>query len=142
VTIPQGKQAKRKQAASISAHRLFPVVPVWFAALLGLTSFVVPPRMLASLVVASGLPKVLPAAAPPLGFTARVLVAFALAVVGGLIGLVSPRAAPGQGGQARRRRCPIATTRWNPERPPWRIPTCRAARATRTPMPRRAGRWC
>lgn len=89
MTIPQGKQAKRKQAASISAHRLFPVVMmVWFAALLGLTSFVVPPRMLASLVVASGLPKVLPAAAPPLGFTARVLVAFALAVVGGLIGLV------------------------------------------------------
>lgn len=89
MTIPQGKQAKRKQAASISAHRLFPVVMmVWFAALLGLTSFVVPPRMLASLVVASGLPKVLPAAAPPLGFTARVLVAFALAVLGGLIGLV------------------------------------------------------
>lgn len=89
MTIPQGKQAKSKQAASISAHRLFPVVMmVWFAALLGLTSFVVPPRMLASLVVASGLPKVLPAAAPPLGFTARVLVAFALAAIGGLIGLV------------------------------------------------------
>lgn len=83
---------KRKGVARpkpITAHRLFPAfAALWCAALFGLVSFVLPIPLLQRLVVASGLPHVVAAAAPPLGFTARALVALLLTGAGGLLGLI------------------------------------------------------
>jgi hypothetical protein len=79
----------RAKARPITAHRLFPAFAgLWFAALLGLVSFVVPVELLQRAVVASGLPHLVAAAAPPLGFTARALVALLLTGFGGVLGLV------------------------------------------------------
>ncbi|GHC91862.1 hypothetical protein [Novosphingobium pokkalii] len=79
----------RAKAKPITAHRLFPAFAgLWFAALLGLVSFVVPVELLQRAVVASGLPHLVAAAAPPLGFTARALVALLLTGFGGMLGLV------------------------------------------------------
>ena len=76
-------------ATAIAAHRLFPaIVALWFAALLGIGSLVVPPEKLSAVVSALGIPKLVHAAAPPLGFTARALLALAMAGLGVIVGLV------------------------------------------------------
>lgn len=73
----------------MTAHRAFPaIVALWFAALLGIGSVVVPPEKLSVLVDALGIPRIIHAAAPPLGFTARMLLALLMAGVGVVIGLV------------------------------------------------------
>lgn len=73
----------------VTTHRLFPaLVAVWFAALFGLGSLAVPASVLGALVVKTGLPALVPAAAPPLGFTAHLLVALMLTAFGAAIGLV------------------------------------------------------
>ena len=72
----------------LSTHRAFPaMVGLWFAALLGLGSFVVPPSSYEGLVQASGIASLIPAAAPPLGFTARLAISGAAALAGLLVGL-------------------------------------------------------
>ena len=69
-------------------HRLFPaLMALWFAALFGLGCLVVGGDALARLVLQLHLPAVLAAAAPPLGWTARLVLAVALAGLGGAIGL-------------------------------------------------------
>ena len=74
--------------APVSAHRLFPAfAAIWFAALFGLGSLAISGEVLGAIVVKLGLPALVPATAPPLGFTAHLLVAFALTAVGGVIGL-------------------------------------------------------
>lgn len=90
MSIPPANQPNRPQtAAPVAAHRLFPaIVALWFAALLGIGSLVVPPEKLSALVSALGLPKLIHAAAPPLGFTARALLALVMAGVGVIAGLV------------------------------------------------------
>jgi len=71
----------------ITQHPVFPaVVALWFCALLGLGSFAVSAPALEGLVLATHIDAVVPAAAPPLGMTAQLIVALALAVVGGGIG--------------------------------------------------------
>lgn len=89
------KQRKRKQAsAPISAHPAFPaIVALWFAALLGLGSLVLPAVLFERLSEASGLASLLPAAQPPLGLAARLMIAVAAASVGALAGLVIARRA-------------------------------------------------
>lgn len=95
----------------MTRHRLFPaIVALWCAALLGLGSFAVSPQMLSSAVEASGIAAVVPAAAPPLGFTARALIALVLTGVGAIAGLVIgrrigrvPSAAPGRRSEKHRR---------------------------------------
>lgn len=84
------KGPKRRAAQSpVTRHRLFPAfVALWFAALFGLGSLAISSAVLGKLVMAMGLPALVPAAAPPLGLTAHILVAFALTVVGGAFGLV------------------------------------------------------
>ena len=73
---------------SITQHPLFPaVVTLWFGATFGLCSLVIGRSTLESWVVASGLPQYLSAAQPPLGSTARVLVALLACGVGAAIGL-------------------------------------------------------
>ena len=95
----------RKPAPPITAHRLFPVlVALWFAALFGLGSFAVQPDFLARIVVATGLPALVPAAAPPLGATARLLVAVMMTGLGAALGLViALRLKPRAQAPARRR---------------------------------------
>ncbi|MDF8333136.1 hypothetical protein [Novosphingobium cyanobacteriorum] len=97
------KPKKRKPAQPITAHPLFPaLVALWFGALFGLGSFAVPASVLERIVAMTGLPALVPAAAPPLGATAHALVAIMLTVVGlglgALIGLrlrpASPHASP------------------------------------------------
>lgn len=91
---------KQRKPQPIVSHRLFPViVALWFAALLGIGSFVVPPALLERLVGATGLPALLPAAAPPLGFTARAMVALTMTGIGALAGLLLALRLRGSGGE-------------------------------------------
>ncbi len=85
------KTGKRQSGAvtEIMGHRLFPAcTALWFAALFGLGSLAISSQVLGKLVTAIRLPMLVPAAAPPLGFTAHVLVALLLTIVGGGLGLV------------------------------------------------------
>ena len=62
----------------LSLHPAFPaIVALWFAALLGLGSLVLPAVLLERMVVATGVASIVPAAAPPLGITARGIIALA-----------------------------------------------------------------
>lgn len=71
----------------LAAHPAFPaLVALWFAALLGLGTFVVPPANFEGLVVASGLSDLVPAATPPLGDTARIAISAIAALLGALLG--------------------------------------------------------
>lgn len=88
---PVRRKAARKTspATQITSHRLFPVfAALWFAALFGLGSLAISSEALGALVTAIGLPALVPAAAPPLGFTAKLLVALILTVIGGGLGLL------------------------------------------------------
>lgn len=85
-------QRSRKPTASTIAHPLFPaVVALWLGALFGLASLAVRPALLEALVVRSGIDLAIPAAAAPLGVTARLLVALALAAIGSLLGAMIGR---------------------------------------------------
>lgn len=87
------EKPKRTAAkAPVSAHPAFPaIVGLWFAALLGIGSFVLPVTVFEGLSTASGLSSVLIAAQPPLGVTARVLIALAAAGAGAVGGLLLAR---------------------------------------------------
>lgn len=93
------KQHKRKaakgrpQAAKpITSHQLFPaVVALWFGALFGLGSLAIRPTLLESLVMKIRIDLIVPAAAPPLGITARMLIALAMAAIGATIGVLIAR---------------------------------------------------
>ena len=79
-------------AQPISAHPLFPaVVALWFGALFGLGSLAVRPSLLENLVLQSHIDLVIPAAAPPLGITARILLALVMAALGAVLGILLSR---------------------------------------------------
>jgi hypothetical protein len=91
-TTADSYSVKRAAAAPVSTHAAFPaIVALWFAALLGIGSLVLPVALFERLVSASGLAAVLPSAAPPLGFTARAGIALAGAIIGALAGLALAR---------------------------------------------------
>lgn len=74
-------------------HRLFaPALALWFGALFGLSSLAVRTVLFEQLVVATRLDQIVPAAAPPLGHAARLLLALGFAVVGALVGWMVGRA--------------------------------------------------
>ena len=76
----------------LTSHRWFPgAIALWFAALFGLCSLALPPALLEHLVVAVRLDQVFAAAAPPLGETARLLMAMAMSSVGEIAGLLLGR---------------------------------------------------
>ena len=80
---------KRKptRSKSISGHPLFPaVVALWFGALFGLGSLAIRPALIEALVLKIGLDLVVPATAPPLGVTARIVIALIMASLGAAIG--------------------------------------------------------
>jgi hypothetical protein len=74
---------KAHSKASISSHPLFPaIVALWFGALFGLGSLAVRASLIESLVLSSQIDVLLPMAAPPLGMTARILLALFMAMLG------------------------------------------------------------
>lgn len=80
---------KRKpaQGKPITSHPLFPaVVALWFGALFGLGSLAIRPALIEGLVIKSGIDLIIPAAAPPLGVTARILIALVMSALGAVIG--------------------------------------------------------
>lgn len=86
------KPLKTKSKLPVSRHPLFaPMVALWFAALFGLGSLAIRPALLEAAVLSLRLDLVVPAAAPPLGFTFRILLALTLFVIGGAIGFVLAR---------------------------------------------------
>ncbi|MBH5321223.1 hypothetical protein [Aurantiacibacter sediminis] len=90
--IEQKHTSRGGSRPPVSAHPAFPaVVALWFAALLGLGSLILPGALIERLVSASGIASLIPAAAPPLGFTARAAIALAATILGALIGLVAAR---------------------------------------------------
>jgi hypothetical protein len=71
----------------VSNHPLFPaVVALWFAALFGLGSFVLPNILFERIIVLTGIGELIPAAAPPLGVTARLIVSATMALIGAWLG--------------------------------------------------------
>jgi len=81
-----------RKTSPVTTHPWFPaIVALWFAALLGLSSLVLAPAMLERIVAASRIDTIVAAAAPPLGQTARLLLALGLAGLGGIFGLVLGR---------------------------------------------------
>jgi hypothetical protein len=85
-----GEEAAAKPP--ISLHPAFPaIVALWFAALLGVGTLVLPPVLLEKAVVAAGLPALIPAASPPLGFTARGLIAIVATIIGTGLGIAIAR---------------------------------------------------
>ena len=76
----------------VSLHPAFPaIVALWFAALFGIGSLVLPAVLLDRVVSATGLASLLPAAAPPLGMTARLILAIAGALAGAALGVALAR---------------------------------------------------
>ena len=75
--------------SSIVAHPWFPrLIGLWCAALFGLCSLALAPEMLERIVATLGIDRIVSAAAPPLGQTARLLLALGLSGVGEIVGLV------------------------------------------------------
>ena len=93
VKRPVAKQQRKPvKSMPVTSHPLFPaVVALWFGALLGLGSLAVRPTLIESLVLKSHIDLVIPATAPPLGVTARILLALLLAAVGAVIGVALAR---------------------------------------------------
>lgn len=78
--------------APISTHPAFPaIVAAWFASLLGIGSLLVPAALFEYSAAVSGLTAIVPSAEAPLGLTARMLIAAALAAIGGVTGLFLAR---------------------------------------------------
>jgi len=89
---PAAKAGQKPGKPPITANPAFPwIVALWFAALLGVGSLIVPVALLERASTASGLASLLPLAAPPLGFTAQSLVALVGTLVGGMLGFVLAR---------------------------------------------------
>jgi hypothetical protein len=91
-TIAPSSSASRAAKAPISTHPAFPaIVALWFAALLGLGSLVLPVALIEKLVVVTRISSLISAAEPPLGFTARAGIAIAASFAGAVIGLFLAR---------------------------------------------------
>ena len=90
--ILAGSNTAKRAKKPVSAHPAFKIiVALWFAALLGIGSLILPITLIERFVVAVGLPDILAAAQPPLGFTARGAIAISFTVIGALIGLFAAR---------------------------------------------------
>jgi hypothetical protein len=78
----------------LSSHPAFRiVVALWFAALLGFGTWVMPAAVFERAVAATGLAEYVAAAAPPLGETARLTISTVAALLGLLLGLLVARRA-------------------------------------------------
>lgn len=85
-------QGKASTGRPVTQHQLFPaVVALWFGALLGLGSLALRPSLIEELVIMGRIDLIVPAAAPPLGITARTILALGMASLGALIGTLIAR---------------------------------------------------
>lgn len=115
--------AKHKRKAPVSKpvtqHQLFPaVVALWFGALFGLGSLAVRPTLIEELVIMSRIDLIVPAAAPPLGVTARMVLALGLAAMGAMIGAMIGREIARPKLEVReRKRTNLTTSNQAPARP-------------------------
>lgn len=76
-----------RRSPPITRHPLFrATVALWFAALLALGSFALRLSLIEALVIAARVDSLFPAASPPLGVTARLLVAVIFGMTGAAIG--------------------------------------------------------
>ncbi|UIP07475.1 hypothetical protein LY632_03495 [Erythrobacter sp. SDW2] len=92
--MSKARTAQRKGAGQppISAHPAFPaIVALWFAALFGIGTLVLPDILIERLVDATGIAVVVPAAAPPIGITAKLTLAAMAAVFGVVAGIFVAR---------------------------------------------------
>lgn len=77
---------------AITHHRLFAtVVPLWLAATFALSTLAVRGELIERVVLSAKLDLILPMATPPLGTTARLLLALAFGVLGGVLGWAAVR---------------------------------------------------
>lgn len=91
-TKRKGETARSGASAPISAHPAFPaIVALWFAALFGLGSMVLPAALVEIAVVRTGLDAILPELAAPLGIKGRMMIALAMTVAGAALGLFVAR---------------------------------------------------
>jgi hypothetical protein len=86
--VKPGKSGgKTGNKQSITRHPLFPAtVALWFGALFGVGSLAIRPSLIEGLIVSAGIDAIIPAAAPPMGVITRILIALALAALGGTLG--------------------------------------------------------
>ncbi len=94
-------------STSIIGHRHFPVIAaLWFAALFGLGSIAIRPALIENAVLTMRLDTLVAAAAPPLGMTARLLLALVMGGIGACVGMALARriAAPRGSGSGMRLR--------------------------------------
>lgn len=105
------RSGKSRQAkAPISSHPAFPaIVALWFAALLGLGSLILPVALLETFSRAANLAAIAPAAAPPFGITARIVIAALAGIIGIILGLlIAYRVRSLQADEAAHERDPLA----------------------------------
>ena len=87
MALQDTKPSKDRKGQPLTENPLFPaVVALWFGALFGLGSLAIRVGLLEQLILASKLDTVFSAAAPPLGVTARILLALVLAALGAALG--------------------------------------------------------
>jgi len=116
---------------AITQHPLFAtVVPVWLAATFALSTLAIRGQLIERIVLSTQLDLILPMATPPLGTTARLLLAVGFGLMGALIGwvavrMLTPRNAFAQAAP----RSSAAQTGWQQAR--------REAAQDTAPMPRR-----
>jgi hypothetical protein len=80
-------QARSRHAKPMTEHHMFvPLVALWFGALFSLSSLAVRTGLFEQMIVSVGLDRLFPYASPPLGHTARLLIAAAFGLVGAGIG--------------------------------------------------------
>lgn len=85
-------QGNTSSQVPISQHPVFPaIVSLWFAALLGIGSLLLPVTLFEALADTTGIASVIPAAEPPLGVSARILIALVAAGLGVAAGLLIAR---------------------------------------------------
>ena len=105
--------------APISSHPIFPVVvAIWFAALLGFGSLILPVILFEKFFAVTGIASLFPAAQAPLGMTARLLIACAAALAGAGAGIFIARKASASRSQPVRRRFRSEATGDRAAKPP------------------------
>ncbi|MEJ2458980.1 MAG: hypothetical protein P8Y58_12910 [Novosphingobium sp.] len=88
--MSEHKRSTSGGSQPISRHPLFPaIVALWFGALFGVGSIAIRPALIERAVLTLGIDSVMPMATPPLGATARVLIALVMTVLGAAIGALA-----------------------------------------------------
>ena len=103
--LKSAKGGAQNAKAPISSHPIFPVVvAIWFAALLGFGSLILPVVLFEKFFAVTGIGSLFPAAQAPLGMTARLLIACAAALTGAAAGVFVARKASASRAQPAQRR--------------------------------------